>query len=74
MKDIVLVYDVASVPDPWTITQVAEIWKKHNLVLWDSTKGYAPFFSEETDKYTIVDINSPISEEEGKIIKGHEME
>ena len=58
MKEPILAYDICSLPDfnDFNIVNLVDLWRDHNLVLWDSAKGSAPTITPKTDKFIIIDM------------------
>ena len=66
----VLVYDICSTPDGIDLEKILHIWKNHEFILYDSTKGTPPsIINPENSKAVLVDVSNTSEEKLSEIQK-----
>jgi serine protease inhibitor len=64
-----LVYDICSVPEGINLDKVMSVWKKHDVVIYDSFKGNTPFLYNGEVTGKLLDIASEDQETINQINK-----
>ena len=68
MSDGKLVYDICATPEGWNLDKIVQIWKEHNIVLYDSHNGDKPFIYDSKDiEGVLVDVSNTTPEILSKI-------
>lgn len=70
MSEKAIVYDICAVPEGVNLDKIMQVWKEHDVLIYDSFKGKTPFIHdlEDTSK-VLLDISEADQEKINQINK-----